>query len=130
MVIRRMVTGDPGDLAHFAEAVGPEHSLAPVAMPVRCRRRERELATTAIDGPHDFSGPIAWVDQNYRLGGKFLIAPFPDRPWRSPLTKDGTLGIRPEAPVAICRCARGPCSLASRVVLCSLAGCPARLFPA
>ena len=69
MVIRRMVTGDPGDLAHFAEAVGPEHSLAPVAMPVRCRRRERELATTAIDGPHDFSGPIAWVDQNYRLGG-------------------------------------------------------------
>ena len=37
MVLRRMLTGDPGDLTQLAEAVGPELSLAPVAIPVRCR---------------------------------------------------------------------------------------------
>jgi hypothetical protein len=34
-VTRRTLTGDPGDLTQLAEAVGPELSLAPVAMPVR-----------------------------------------------------------------------------------------------
>jgi hypothetical protein len=43
MVIRRMLTGDPGDLTQRAEAVGPELSLASVAMPVRCRRQKSEL---------------------------------------------------------------------------------------
>jgi hypothetical protein len=40
MVIRRMLTGDPGDLTQLAEAVAPRLSLAPVAMPVRCRRQD------------------------------------------------------------------------------------------
>jgi hypothetical protein len=38
LVIRRMLTGGPGDLTQLAEAVGPELSLAPVGMPVRYRR--------------------------------------------------------------------------------------------
>jgi hypothetical protein len=33
MVIRRMLTGGPVDLTQRAEAVGPELSLEPVAMP-------------------------------------------------------------------------------------------------
>ena len=39
MVIRRMLTGDPGDLTQLAESVDPALSLAPVAMPVRCRQQ-------------------------------------------------------------------------------------------
>lgn len=39
MMIRRMLTRDPGGLTQPAEAVGPELSLAPVAMPLRRRRR-------------------------------------------------------------------------------------------
>ena len=41
MVIRRMLTGGPGDPTQLAEAVGPELSSAPVAMPVRYRRHDR-----------------------------------------------------------------------------------------
>ena len=41
MVIRPMLTNDPGDLTQLAEAVDPDLSLAPVAMPVRSRRHMR-----------------------------------------------------------------------------------------
>src|SRR5215472_16694713 len=37
MVIRRMLTRDPGDLTQLAEAVDPELSLAPVAMSAHVR---------------------------------------------------------------------------------------------
>ena len=48
MVIRRMLTGDPGDLTQLDEAVDPELSLAPVAMPVPCRRQLRMLAAKPV----------------------------------------------------------------------------------
>jgi hypothetical protein len=37
-----------------------------------CRRHERQLAGAHVDGPHDFSGAIAWVDQNCCFVGESL----------------------------------------------------------
>ena len=39
IVIRRTVTGDPGNLTQLAEAAGPKLSLAPVVIPCGCEVR-------------------------------------------------------------------------------------------
>src|SRR5262245_53969342 len=74
MVIRRMLTGDPGDLTQLAEAVDPELSLAPVAMPVPCRRQLRMFAggpswpPTGLASARNRLRPAAGIDSSGHEG--------------------------------------------------------------